>query len=333
MVSAAGRTMLVDLADDRAAPCVARPSRCCSWPRRRPARGPDAAIRRAEALAAQADAPADRRADAVRLLAVLEPGPRKELFQRLVEPQEADDVQAAAVQALGRIPGDDVGRFLLARWRALSAPVRSEAAEALLAEPGRTRLLVAALQKGEVQTWTLNFGQKRDLIMNDDAEIRALARPLLEQPEEERAKVLKRYEVALDREGDAHRGREVFDRVCAKCHRLDGKGAQVGPDLGSVRNRAPSLLLADILLPSRAIAQNYESYVVETASGDVLEGIVASQTPSAIVLRREGAEERVVPRSEIRKMYASNLSAMPADLEQQVDVQQMADVLALLTTR
>jgi hypothetical protein len=50
-------------------------------------------------------------------------------------------------------------------------------------------------------------------------------------------------------------------------------------------------------------------------------------------LRREGAEERVVPRSEIRKMYASNVSAMPADLDQQVDVPQMADVLALLTQR
>jgi cytochrome c len=89
------------------------------------------------------------------------------------------------------------------------------------------------------------------LIMNDDPGIRALARPLLEPAPEEREKVLKRYEAA--------RGREVFDRICAKCHRLDGKGAQVGPDLGSIRNRAPSLLLADILLPSHAIAQNHES--------------------------------------------------------------------------
>jgi putative heme-binding domain-containing protein len=235
------------------------------------------------------------------------------------------------VQGLGRAPGDEIGAFLLSRWRAFSGPVRSEAADALLADPGRTRLLVGALRKGDVQTWALTFGQKRDLIMNDDPEIRALARPILEQPPEEREKVLKRYEAALDREGDARRGREVFDRVCAKCHRLDGKGAEVGPDLGSVRNRAPSLLLVDILVPSRSIAQNYESYVVETAGGDVLEGIVASQTPTAVVLRREGAEERVVPRSTIKKMYASNLSAMPADLEQQVDVQQMADVLALLT--
>jgi putative heme-binding domain-containing protein len=121
--------------------------------------------------------------------------------------------------------------------------------------------------------------------------------------------------------------------VCAKCHRLDGRGAEVGPDLGSVRNRAPALLLADILVPSRAIAQNYESYVVETEGGDAVEGIIASQTPTAVALRREGGAERVVPRSTIKRMYASNLSAMPADLEQQVDVQQMADLLALVTGR
>jgi putative membrane-bound dehydrogenase-like protein len=331
-VSPRGRAMLLDLAFDRAG-AIRRASLELLRLAKTTGAGPrpDAVIRRAEALAARADGPSDERADAVRLLAVLEPGPRQPLFERLLDPREADDVQAAAVQALGRIPGNEIGTFLLARWRTLSAPVRGEAAAALLSEPGRTRLLVAALQKGDVQTWTLDFGQKRDLIMNDDPEIRALARPLLEQPPEEREKVLKRYEAALDRDGDPRRGREVFDRVCAKCHRLEGQGAQVGPDLGSIRNRAPSLLLADILLPSRAIAQNFESYVVETASGDVLEGIVASQTPNALVLRREGAQERVVPRSEIRKMYASNLSAMPADLEQQVDVAQMADVLALLT--
>jgi hypothetical protein len=71
---------------------------------------------------------------------------------------------------------------------------------------------------------------------------------------------------------------------------------------------------------------------LETAGGDVLEVVIASQTPTAVALRREGAEERVVPRSSIKKMYASNLSAMPADLDQQVDVQQMmADLLALLS--
>ena len=57
-----------------------------------------------------------------------------------------------------------------------------------------------------------------------------------------------------------------------------------------------------------------------------------AQSPTAIVLRREGGKETVVPRASIRKMYAANLSAMPADLEQQVDVQQMADLIKYITT-
>jgi putative heme-binding domain-containing protein len=240
-------------------------------------------------------------------------------------------VRRAAVQALGRIPGDAVGQVLLERWRGFTAPVRSEAADALLADPGRTRLLVAALQKGEVQAWSLSFWQKRDLIMNDDPEIRAQARPLLESPPEEREKVVASYQKALELPGDAARGAQVFERACAKCHRVDGRGSDIGPDLGSVHNKAKPLLLGDILVPSRAIAQNYESYVLETASGDVLEGVLGQESPTAVVLRREGADDRVVPRTEIRKMYASNLSAMPADLEQQVDVPQMADLLQYLT--
>jgi putative heme-binding domain-containing protein len=236
------------------------------------------------------------------------------------------------VRALGRVGGEDTGRFLLAHWRNMTAPVRSEAADALLREPGPTRLLIAALQKGEIQTWSLDFGQKRDLIMHDDPTIRALARPLLEEPPGGREAVLKRYEAALDLTGDARRGEQAFDRVCAKCHRLNGRGADVGPDLGSVRNRAPALLLQDILVPSRAIAQNYESYVVETSAGDTLDGVLGAQSPTAIALRREGGKETIVPRATIRKMYAANLSAMPADLEQQVDVQQVADLITYITT-
>jgi len=237
------------------------------------------------------------------------------------------------VSALGRIPGDEAGKFLLQRWSSLRAPVRNEAAEVLLADPGRARLLVAALQSGEVQAWALSFWQKRDLIMHRDPAIRALARPLLEEPPAEREKILKRYEAALRLTGDPARGRAVFDSVCARCHRLDGRGGQIGPDLGSVRNRAPSLLLADILLPSRAIAQSYESYAVETTSGDTIEGVVVRQTPAALVLRRGDEPEHLVKREEIKSMQVSPISAMPADLEQAVDVRQMADLIALLTAR
>ena len=154
---------------------------------------------------------------------------------------------------------------------------------------------------------------------------------MLEEKAGAREAILKRYEAALDGPADAARGAEVFRSVCAKCHRFQGEGSDVGPDLGTVRNRPASLLLKDVLLPSQSIAQGYEAYVVERASGGIEQGVLAGQTPTTIVLHREGGQETVIPRADVSHMYVSQLSAMPADLEQQVSERQMADLLEYLT--
>jgi putative membrane-bound dehydrogenase-like protein len=296
--------------------------------------GPSAnkALKRAAAMAADRTTAPELRADCISLLALAGPDSQTPLFERLIDPQEPEAVQTAAVRALGEAKGNEVGKFLLAKWRTLTAPVRSEAADALEREPGRTRLLLDAIRNEEVQSWALNFSQKRALIMNEDSEIRNAAHALLEEKPGEREKVLKRYEVALDMNGDAARGEQVFKRVCSKCHKKNGVGTEVGPDLGTVQNRPAPILLSDILMPSKSIAPKYEAYVVETVSGGVNEGVMGSQSPTAIILRREEGKEIIVPRKDVRRMYVANLSAMPADLDKQVDVQQMADLLKFLTT-
>jgi putative membrane-bound dehydrogenase-like protein len=271
------------------------------------------------------------RADALGLLALGGVDHEVARLEQLVDPREPELVQTAAVKALGRASGDAVGAFLIARWKTLTPATRSEAAEALLGNRGRTRLLLAALKDGRVPAWTLGFWQKRDLLMHEDAAVRAEAHALLEEKPGEREQVLKRYEAALDGPADAARGEQVFRNVCAKCHRFRGAGAEVGPDLGTVRNRPASLLLKDVLLPSQSIAQGYEAYVVERASGGIEQGVLAGQTPTTIVLHREGGREIVVPRDDVRRMYVSELSAMPADLEQQVSEREMADLLEYLT--
>ncbi|HKS72013.1 MAG TPA: c-type cytochrome, partial [Terriglobales bacterium] len=206
-----------------------------------------------------------------------------------------------------------------------------EAADAMYLEPSRVRLLVAAIKNGDVQPWTLAFRHRRRLIMNNDPSIRDEARPLLEQSKSEREKVVQRYEAALDRRPDAMRGREVFKSICVKCHRFAGLGVQVGPDLATVQNQPKQALLEDILMPNKTIAQGYEAYVVETTGG-ILDGVLGAQTPTTIVLRHEDGKEDVIQRNDIKQMYVTNVSAMPGDLEKQIDVQQMADLLEFLKT-
>ena len=271
-----------------------------------------------------------RRADALSLLALGDASAHEALFKKLVDPKQPEPVQAAAVRALGRVKGAEVGNFLVAHWRAMTPTVRGEAADDMFTDPQRPPILLAAIKQDVVQPWTLAFRHKRQLVMSRDASLREAARALLEEKAGDRAQVLKRYEAALQMNGDAGKGRQVFERVCAKCHKLNGLGHEVGPDLATIRNRPPQLILPDIIMPNKSIAQNYESYVVETKSSGIVEGVIGPQSPTTITIRHEEGKEDVIRRDDINDMRVTNLSAMPDDLDKQVSVSEMADLLKFL---
>ena len=205
---------------------------------------------------------------------------------------------------------------------------RSEAGEALTLDEEGIRSLVDAIDEGQIQPWMLTFRQRRRLIMNSDPAIRERARNVLDKTSRDREEVVAVYRAALtDEPGDSTKGRVVFERVCKECHQLNGRGAEVGPDLATVRTRPAVSILIDILLPNETIAQTYEAYGVDTSDGRILDGVLRNQGPMSIALRREGGEAEVIKRSEIQSMRAAQLSAMPSDLESQVSPTQMADLI------
>ncbi len=272
------------------------------------------------------------RADAVSLLALADAGSRQEMFRALVDPREPEAVQMAACRALGRVSGPAPAEFLIRNWRNMTPAVRMEAADAIYREASRMPLVLAALKSGDIQAWTLAFRHKRNLIMHKDPAIRDAARPLLEATAGDRAQVIAKYQPSLDLKADTSRGKQVFEQICKKCHKLDGNGAEVGPDLATVRSQPKQALLTDILNPSQSISQGFEAFVVDTTSGGTLDGVLGPQTPATITLRHEEGKQDVIQRKDIREMRVTNLSAMPGDLEKQIDVQQMADLLEYLKT-
>lgn len=296
---------------------------------------PNAAPLLARAAATAQDAVRDPavRADSIGLLALDDPAAHEALFKTLIEPRQPEAVQAAAVRGLAKVKGPAVATYLIARWKSMTPAVRMDAADAMFVDPERPRLLLDAIEKETVQPWTLAFRHKRQLLMSRDESLRESARSLLEDKAAAREEVLKRYQPALEKTGDPQKGRVVFQQVCARCHKLDGLGQDVGPDLATVRHRAPLNMLSDIIMPSASIAQNYESYVVETTSSGMVEGIMSAQTPTTITIRHEAGREDVIRRADIKSMRVTSLSAMPADLDRQITVEQMADLLKFLRTK
>jgi putative membrane-bound dehydrogenase-like protein len=289
-----------------------------------------ATLAKASQVALQESADPERRSEAIRLLALGEPAAQEDLLRGLTDAAEPEPVQAAAVRAYGRIDSAEVVLDLLGRFRQFASKARTEAAEAMYRNDARLVALLDAIDRGDIQPWMLSFAQKRRLIMHPDPELRARARKMLDASEGDRRAVLDRYRAALAMDGDPAGGRQVFERVCKKCHAVNEDGEDVGPDLATVRTRPAAAILSDVLQPNESIAQTYESYVVETTDGEVYEGVIGPQGPTFVTLRREGGEEDVIERTRIRSMRAAQMSAMPNDLEQQVSVEQMADLLAFI---
>lgn len=293
--------------------------------------GGGAALAKAETTAMNRKEPADRRADAVALLALAAAPHSLEFYQKLVEPNEPEEVQVAAVRAMGQQKGTDPAKFLLAHWRGMTPAVRSEAGGALMTDPERFALLLAAIEKGELQTWSLPARQRVQMQMNRDSALRERARTLLAAKAGDREAVLKRYLAVVEKtEGEPAKGKITFESICAKCHSMDGVGSDMGPDLATVRNRTAGSLLTDILIPSRSIAQMYESYVVDTNSNGTMEGVIGEQTSTTITLVHEQKKKDVISRAEIKQMYVSNLSAMPEDVDKEITPDQMAHLIAYL---
>jgi putative heme-binding domain-containing protein len=252
----------------------------------------------------------------------------------LLEPTHSSDLQLAAVRALALHDQPVVPETLLRWWNGYSPAVRSEVLEALFARTDWLKQLLDAVDKKTVLASQLAPARVEQLRRHRDTALRQRAELLLAgRAAPERQKVIDEYRTALTLKGDAGKGKLAFKRVCATCHRLENEGFQVGPDLlAALPNKTSDGLLIDILDPSREVDPRYVNYLVETSSGKVLTGIMASEGPTSIVLKRAEGTQDILLRSQIEAngIQATGKSLMPDELEKQLTQQDFADLIAYL---
>lgn len=124
--------------------------------------------------------------------------------------------------------------------------------------------------------------------------------------------------------GEAKRGHDLFfdlnnQKRCAICHRLEGKGTAVGPDLSSAAaKKSVEELMTDILDPGMSIAEGFDQVVVTSASGETVAGVKKSETDERIqVYDKEAVPPplRTFYKDQVDKVANRQASSMPADYE------------------
>ena len=293
----------------------------------------------ARAAAINADWSIHARQRAIRLLAYAPFEMLAETSELLINVRQPPEIQLAAIQALSATDESLVASALLRNWKAYTPSVKDAVLDAILAHTNRLDRLLVALEKGSISPGSLSTAGRLRLLENPDEEIRRRAGLLLSPPKNgKRFEQLENYRAALEHKRDVERGKALFGRVCAACHRLGDQGYQVGPDLTIASNRSDEALLLDILAPSDQISAGYRSYVIVDNSGRIFTGVLTSETAAGVTLRQPKAPneaekdkpflEHTILRKDIEAMNASDQSLMPDNLEKELSPQDVADVIA-----
>jgi putative heme-binding domain-containing protein len=134
-------------------------------------------------------------------------------------------------------------------------------------------------------------------------------------------------------EGDAARGRALFaGGQCANCHRVDGTGSRIGPELSDVGARLPpSDLLASLLRPDERVQPaNWYARAV-TRDGRTITGRRLNEDTYSVQLI--DAQDRLVSlvKQDLKEYQLIKKSPMPS-YEGKLTREQLGDLVAYLAS-
>jgi putative membrane-bound dehydrogenase-like protein len=246
------------------------------------------------------------------------------------------ELAGQVIAALGRLESPRVSTAVLEVYTSLAAEIQPKAIELLTQRAIWAKPLVETIGANKIPATALNVNQIQRLLALKDKELTAAVNkhwgtirtsrdPAREQLVGEMRKLIRTTN------GDAHRGIEVFNRVCGQCHKIYGQGQEVGPDI-TVNGRASvEQLLSNVFDPSLVIGAAYQARIVQAADGRIITGLLTEDSPQRVVLKVQGGKLETIARDSIEAMKTSELSLMPEGLEKQLKPQEIADLFAYIT--
>lgn len=243
---------------------------------------------------------------------------------------EPDDVRETALEGLARLRGTAWAKAMAASLSSSGTP-RDRILRMLVRRPEGRVALLDALDRDWVRPADFDADLVRTMRASPVADREADIRRWFGESASDRRGVIDRFLPALGLRGDGQRGRKQFEQRCATCHRLGNVGQALGPDLASVASNGPEKLLVGILDPNREVAPNYTAWRAVTRDGEETMGILAREDGGNVVLRQAGGVEVALARGALRSLENTGRSLMPEGLEEGLDPQGLADLLAHLS--
>lgn len=241
------------------------------------------------------------------------------------------EIQRMAIGALAKWGDADTPDPILRGWPGYGPRTRVTVVDTLSGRTDWALALLGGVRDGRVQAHAFDASRRSRLMRHGSPAVRELAsRVFGEGTGTSRAGVIQSYRAAASLSGDPGRGAGIYDRLCLVCHRRDGRGHEVGPDLRSVAQHPPEKLLVSILDPSAEVQPGFQAYRCALSDGEELYGVIAAETGNSLVLKLPDGSSRTLLRTDIVELAGTDLSLMPEGLEVGLEPQGLADLIAYL---
>jgi putative heme-binding domain-containing protein len=288
-------------------------------------------IEHAKQTARQEDRNLASRIEAVHAMALAPFADVRDTLRELLTGRSPQELQMAVLQMLRRFSEPESAKMITAAWPGFSPAVRSEAAEVLFGRKAWLPVLLEAVENKTILAGQIDPARLQVLLTHPEPAIRKKAESLLANDKlGRRQDVIAAHRDVLKMKGDAARGKAVFKRECATCHRLEDVGFELGLPLTSVQNKGREFMLLNILDPNLQVLPEYVNYVALTTEGRSVTGMIVSETASSITLRRAEGQSDTVLRTNLEELQSTGLSIMPEGLETKLSKQDLADVIEYL---
>ncbi|MCB1098906.1 MAG: PmoA family protein [Verrucomicrobiae bacterium] len=275
----------------------------------------------------------DARQQALRQLAAQQ---RPEVADHLIALLDDDAMRTEAIRALAAYDDQRLSAALLSRYSKFTAAEKLDAVQSLAARAKSGWELTKAIKSGavpktEVPAYVAR--QLRRVVGNGFVEVWG---PIDAINADKEAAYKKYRELLTDEtvaKADPGKGRAIFQRTCAACHKLYETGGAIGPELTGSNRANLDYILANIIEPSAEIPEGYRMVLITTRDGRTYAGNVAGETDRQLSLRVVGQAEPVaLSKADIQSRDVAPVSMMPEGLLGTLSDAEVVNLISYLRT-
>ena len=249
----------------------------------------------------------------------------------LVTSKRSPVVRRMALEALLAMPDRAVFTELVKVWGQLSDELQQMAIVGFIGNRTRARAMLQAMSDGQIPTSQLAARQVQSLRSSRDGATKALAVKVLgPEPKLDYGALMKQFRPAVSVKGNAENGKLIYQQRCATCHRADGAGHVLGPDMVTVKTKGREALLMNIINPNAEVAAQFMAFEIETTDDEAYTAVIGNETTTHLTIRMANGVEQNIVRTQIKGMRSSGKSLMPEELHKGLSVRQMADLLTFI---